>query len=687
MLRTPAFFRIQRECRAFLRCADRVSPTLPCPFRAAFRAESTGSRKPQSKPAKLSRRHSLRHVFCPRHAVSSLFRGSCTQENGRPAYRPIADYGVIGNCETCALVSGEGSVDWLCVPSFDGAAVFAGLLDGRKGGHFALRPVQGFRSEVQYATHSTVLITTFRTMHGDVKVTDFMPLGEGDGAARFARPRAQRRLVRLVEGLTGRVEMRVEWRPRPAFGTTATRIREEGECLSVNAECVPAFRLLASMRLDAQGDQVEATFTINAGAREVFVLDWYDEALPSRGLAEWSTRALEQTLAFWRRWHEACPYRGPYYESVMRSLATLKLLTFAPSGAMVAAPTTSLPEELGGIRNWDYRYCWIRDASLAFHALLHAGHSEDTRCFMQWVCEIALRCEPGGLQIMYGLRGERDLAERSLDHLEGYCRSRPVRIGNHASTQFQLDVYGELLECFEILRCSGQMPVLDVSEMWPAFSAQVDVVARRWREPDSGIWEMRSPPQHFVLSKVFAWVALDRGISAAESAGLPADLDRWRCERAAVRDDVLRKGYDASIGAFVQAYGSAALDAANLLLPIVGFIDVTDPRMRSTVEAVEAKLMSNGLVYRYRGSDDGLPGGEATFGVCTFWLVENLAALGRIQEAKALFEAMLARGTPLGLFAEELVPEGGAHLGNFPQALTHIGLINAAVALARHPSR
>ena len=612
-----------------------------------------------------------------------LLEAPAIDEDGRPAYRPIADYGLIGNCETCALVSSAGSVDWLCIPSFDGAAVFARLLDARNGGHFALRPAQAFRSEAQYASHSAVLTTTFRTAHGGVRVTDFMPLAEGDGAARFARPRMQRRLVRLVEGLAGRVDMQVQWRPRPDFATTAVRIQVNNGCLSTNTEQATGLRLHASVRLHAQDDQAEACFAIEAGERENFVLEWSDDELPSAGLGEWATRALEQTLAFWRRWHNVCPYRGPYYESVMRSLATLKLLTFAPSGAIVAAPTTSLPEELGGVRNWDYRYCWLRDASLAFHALLHAGHSEDTRRFMQWVCEVALRCEPGGLQIMYGLRGERDLAERSLDHLEGYCRSRPVRVGNEASTQFQLDVYGELLECFEILRCSGEAPDLDVSEMWPAFAAQVDVVAGRWREPDSGIWEMRSPSQHFVLSKVFAWVALDRGIRAAEAAGLPADMERWRREREAVREDVLRKGYDARVGAFVQAYGSDALDAANLLLPIVGFIDAHDSRMRSTVDAVQAQLMADGLVYRYRGGDDGLQGDEATFGVCTFWLVENLAALGRMEEARTLFEGVLARGTPLGLFAEELVPGRGDHLGNFPQALTHIGLINAAVALAR----
>jgi len=404
---------------------------------------------------------------------------------------------------------------------------------------------------------------------------------------------------------------------------------------------------------------------------------------PACSDAESAAQALRATLEFWRKWHDRCRYQGPYYSAVMRSLITLKLLTYSPTGAMVAAPTTSLPEEPGGVRNWDYRYTWIRDASLAARALLDAGHAEDARRFMKWVCDMALRCRPGELQIMYGLRGERNLEERSLERLEGYLGSRPVRVGNDASRQFQLDVYGELLECFDVVRQANQLPVGDANDMWPAFRGQVDVVAARWREPDSGIWEVRSEPRHFVHSKVLAWVALDRGIRAAEQAGLPADLPRWRRERDAVRHDVMARGYDARLGSFVQSYGSILPDAANLLLPVVGFIDASHPCMRSSIEAIERQLLVDGLVYRYRETDDGLPGRDATFVVCTFWLVENLVALGRVREARELFEGVLARATPLGLFAEEIDPQSGAHLGNFPQALSHLGLVNAAVALSR----
>ena len=567
-------------------------------------------------------------------------------------YVPICRYGVIGDCRTAALVSDRGSVDWLCAPDFDSPSIFARLLDARRGGHFAIRPVRVFGAHTVYLGHSAVLQTTYCTETGAATLTDFMPLAEGDGDEPLGLPRAQRRLIRLIEGLDGALEFDVEFCPHPDYGRRGADER--------------CFRR-----------------SVKAGERIAFVLDLaaHDPVLfEDAGGAE---TALEETLRFWRRWHDGCRYRGPYYDAVMRTLGTLKLLIHAPVGAMVAAPTTSLPEEIGGVRNWDYRFAWIRDASFGFHALFHAGHPEDARRFIRWVCETALRCEPGGLQIMYGLHGERDLRERSLEHLEGYRRSRPVRLGNHASTQFQLDVYGELLDCFEMFRASGQMPQVDVRDMWPAFAAQVDAVARRWREPDSGIWEMRSEPRHFVYSKAMAWVAMDRGIRAAEAAGLPADLARWRQERDAVKEAVLKEGYDQQLGTFVQCYGAKISDAANLLLPIVGFIEASHPWMRSTIDFISRTLLADGMVCRYRGTDDGVAGGEATFAPCTFWLVENLALAGRRDEAVALFEGMLRRATPLGLYAEELDPRTGAHLGNFPQALTHLALANAAVTLER----
>lgn len=590
------------------------------------------------------------------------------------SYGPVGEYGLIGDCRTAALVSSEGSIDWLCAPDFDGPALFARLLDARRGGHFSIRPSGPFESRSAYVEDSAVLRTTFRTPGGEATLTDFMPLREGEAGNRFAVPHAGRRLVRLLEGVQGEVEFLIDCRPRPDYGARAAAIAAVAGGLSIDVGGGEVLKLQSSIPLDAAGDRVAAKCTTAAGRGASFVLD-----LCGNGDGA-GAEALAETLDFWRGWHGACRYQGPYRAAVMRALLGLKLLMFAPTGAMVAAPTASLPEEIGGVRNWDYRFTWIRDASFAAHALFHAGHPEDMRRFMQWTCETSLRCEAGELQILYGLRGERDLAERSLDHLEGYRASAPVRVGNAASRQFQLDVYGALLDCFDVFR-RCELTLAEVREMWPAFRGQVDAVAARWGEPDCGIWEMRSEPRHFVHSKAMAWVALDRGIAAAEQAGLPADLARWRREREAIREEVMRRGYDERLGSFVQCYGSERTDAANLLLPIFGFIDASHPRMRSTIATIRRTLLSDGLVYRYRDTDDGVPGGEAAFAACSFWLVENLAALGEVTQARQLFESLLERATPLGLFAEELDPDTGEQRGNFPQALTLLAVVNAAVAL------
>jgi len=576
-------------------------------------------------------------------------------------YRSIADYALIGDCRTAALVSSDGSIDWLCTPDFDGPAIFARLLDEARGGHFSVRPACAFDARAGYVEESAVLRATFRTAAGSVTLTDFMP------------PLGPRCVVRVVEGVAGAVPIAIDCAPRPEYGARAARMSRSGDGVCIDIGEAQPLVLRSSRPLGATDERAFAEHTVSAGESIALVLSLGGEAEAS------AAQALARTLAFWRDWHRACRYRGPYRHAVMRALLGLKLLTYAPTGAMVAAPTTSLPEEPGGVRNWDYRYTWIRDASFAAHALYHAGHPDDMRGFMRWTCETALGCEPGGLQIMYGLRGERELAERTLDHLDGYRGSRPVRVGNAASRQFQLDVYGELLHCFELFRRRELAPA-EAREMWPAFRAQVDAVARRWREPDSSIWEMRSAPRHYVHSKAMAWVALDRGIAAAEAAALPADLARWRAERDAVREQVMRRGFDERLG-FVQHYGARGSDAANLLLPLFGFIDARDPRMRATIDTIRRELMHEGLVYRYRGADDGLPGGEATFAACSFWLVENLAAMGERDEARRLFESLLARATPLGLYAEELEPRSGEQLGNFPQALTLLALVNAAVAL------
>lgn len=600
------------------------------------------------------------------------------------AYRPISAYGLIGDCHSAALVSDRGSIDWLCAPRFDSSSLFARILDAGRGGHFAVNPAGEFTSRHEYVGYSAVLRATFETPSGAVTLTDFMPLEPGDEPTRWARPRAARRLIRLVEGLRGVVELVIEFAPRPNYAQDKPVLTATAEGVRLQDGDGTELELYCPLQLSVSQHGASGARTVRAGERLAMVLELEHTAAPAAAPSlESSLHQLDRTLAFWCDWCAGCNYRGLYEQAVMRSALTLKLLMYAPSGAVVAAPTTSLPEEIGGVRNWDYRYTWIRDASFAAYALLAAGHDEDAISFFDWVCHIALRCKPGELQIMYGIGGEQSLIEHTIDHLEGYRGSRPVRIGNAASAQFQLDVYGELLETFHAYRRLGKLSERDLAHLWPAFRRQVDYLADHWREPDSGIWEMRGEPRHFVYSKVMAWAALDRGIQAADELQLQADVARWRAERDAIQAEVLERGYDPTLQTFTQSYGARVLDAANLLLPLVGFIDVRDQRMESTMNAITRGLVADGLVYRYVGADDGLPGGEATFGICTFWLVDNLVALGRIEEARKLFEGMLARATPLGLFAEEIDPREGAHLGNFPQALTHIGLMNAAVNLGR----
>ena len=600
-----------------------------------------------------------------------------------PEYRPIADYGLIGDCHTAALVSKDGSIDWLCAPRFDSPSLFGRILDAGAGGYFSVSPAGAFESSSEYIPDTCILRTSFRTGRGSAVLTDFMPLECGEEPLPWGKPRAAHRIVRLIEGIEGEVQLELQLRPRPDYGRDSAVLSAIGHGLILHTRGGARLRLNSDIPLSISEDTASGRLKVRGGDRAAVILDLHGLDLAhDLGLAT-ALDDLQRTLGFWKPWCAQCRYRGVYEAIVMRSALTLKLLTYAPTGGMVAAPTTSLRETIGGVRNWDYRYTWIRDASFAAFGLLTAGHIEDAVAFFDWVCHIALRCEPGELQIMYGVGGERTLTEYTLDHLEGYRGSRPVRVGNAASGQFQLDVYGELLDCFHTYRAIRHLSPADLRHLWPAFRQQVEHVIERWREPDSGIWEMRSAPRHFVFSKVMAWVAIDRGIKAVEELGFEADLARWRHERDALHRDVLEKGYDARLQSFTQSYGAPVFDAANLLLPIVGFIDARDARMTATIDNIGRSLLVDGLVYRYRSADDGLPDEEASFGACTFWLVDNLVALGRIDEAKALFERMVARATPLGLFAEELAPRANAHLGNFPQALTHIGLMNAAVNLTR----
>ncbi len=586
--------------------------------------------------------------------------------------RPIGDYGLIGDLRTAALVSSEGAINWWCAPRFDSPSVFARLLDAERGGYCSLGLVDGRPAGRAYEPRTNVLRTAFAASSGRLEVVDAMPLADGGAAGR---------IWRVATCVEGRVD--VELLVAPAFRYATIRpvlaalpgiggvARGEGEVLVVRGEA----------DLAAEAGRLVARFSLRAGERRRFELAYHAEPDPPVSPLDGADldAALARLTETWQRWADGCRYQGAYREQVVRSALVLKLLTYDPTGAIVAAPTTSLPEEIGGERNWDYRYSWLRDAAFTVSALYHLGYVDEADAFLDWVCTVSAR-DAGRLQIVYGVDGERDLPERTLDHLAGHRSSRPVRVGNTAARQFQLDVYGEVLDCVHACRRFGRDRA---TPLWPHLRDLVDWVCDHWQEPDSGIWEMRGAPRHFVSSKAMAWVALDRGVRMAEELGLPADGERWSRERDAVRAEVLEWGWDEGLGAFAQAYGAPALDAANLLLPLVGFIAADEPRMRATIERTLERLTVNGLVYRYVDDGDGLPGSEGTFAISTFWLIQNLVFLGRTDEAQARFERMLGRANDLGLFSEEIDPTTGELLGNFPQAFTHLGLITAAVHLAQ----
>lgn len=577
-------------------------------------------------------------------------------------YPELTDYGLIGDCRTAALVSREGSIDWWCTPRFDSPSTFARLLDHDKGGHFLLRPLGPGVPTVAYEAHTNVLRTDWRCPTGRLRVHDFMPFPAGESGSN---------IVRVAEATSGRVTLSLELAPRPDYARTRPQIVEQGRHAATWDGDQP-LTLGASVPLDVDGGTVHAHLDLHEGEQACFMLG---SLRADEGAAD-ATDLLKRTQASWAAWSVGCPYDGPYREEVMRSVLALKLLAHEPTGAVIAAPTMSLPEDVGGVRNWDYRYAWLRDAAFAVTALHHTGHAGEAYAYMDWVARVV--CEHGeDVQIMYRVDGSSDLEERTLPHLEGYRASRPVRVGNAASGQLQLDVYGEALDCLHGCRVMG-MPFEERHRN--AIRTLVEGVVKRWREPDHGIWEMRAKPRHFVYSKLMAWVALDRGVKAIEDGALAGPIEGWRAIREEIRRDIIAS-YDEALDSFPQAYGTPALDAANLLLPLSGFLPPEDPRVTSTVEAIERGLVADGMVYRYLGVDDGVPGGEATFAVCTFWLVEALVSIGRRQDAKALFERMLDKASPLGLYAEEIDPREGTHLGNYPQALTHIGLINAALAL------
>lgn len=622
------------------------------------------------------------------------------ENNLKSAYYPaIADYGIIGDCHTIALIGLNGSIDWYCPGRFDAQAVFCRLLDINKGGYYMVAPVGTFSAEHNYLGHTNILETIFTKENAKVRMTDFMPVHRRTETRRGHDVGTSRRILRLVEGLEGAIELEIHFNPSFNYSRGNTEIQPEigfgsiahtdGHYISLSC---PGFDL--KLKPDDKAGLL-GSLRLNAGERRWLVLTDSDDPdrtveMPTQSQCE---QQLSRTQEYWEDWVKNCIYQGPYREEVLRSVLTLKLLTYEPTGAIVAAPTTSLPEEIGGVRNWDYRYAWLRDSALIIYAFMNVGYEEEAADFFEWLQETHQNNHSRNLQIMYGIDGRMDLREEVLDHLEGYRCSKPVRIGNEAAKQLQLDIFGEVLTAAYLYfksgigdRENGRKEFLTkqriLKEDWPILRELVDEASKRWQEPDNGIWEVRGGLQPFLYSKLMCWTALDRGIRLAQEFSLPASLNMWLTTRDLIQQFILTSGYNKEKGAFTQIIGSSDLDASVLLIPRVGFLPPTDSRVQSTLEHIRAELTHNGLVYRYR-SKDGLPGGEATFATCTFWMVDVLALSGRLKEAHDLFERIVSFANNLGLFSEEVDPTRCKLLGNFPQGFTHMALINSAVNLAK----
>ncbi|MFE0600605.1 glycoside hydrolase family 15 protein [Streptomyces sp. NPDC058892] len=588
--------------------------------------------------------------------------------------QPIEDYALIGDLMTSGLVGRDGSIDWLCLPRFDSAACFARLLGDEENGHWRIAPLGAADDERctrrAYIDGSLVLESYWETETGTVKVIDFMP-------QRDVAPD----VVRIVEGISGTVRMLSTLRLRFDYGHVVPWVRRsDGDRVAVAGPDSAWFHSDPPVRTWGEANSTRSQFPVTAGRRVAFVLTWHPSHEPRPEPTD-PFAALETSLADWREWTSQCCYDGPYREAVTRSLITLKALTYAPTGGIAAAATTSLPEELGGVRNWDYRYCWLRDSTLTLGSLLTTGFLDEARAWREWLLR-AVAGAPEDLQIMYGIAGERRIPESELPWLRGYASSAPVRVGNAAVDQLQLDVYGEVIDSLHLARSAG-LPA--ESHSWRIQLALLDFLEQNWRRPDEGLWEVRGPRRHFVHSKVMAWVAADRAVRTLEDdPSLPGEPDRWRAMRDAVHRDVCDHGFDPERGTFTQYYGSSELDAATLLIPRVGFLPPDDPRVIGTVDAVRAELGRSGLVRRYSTTDsvDGLPGDEGAFLACSFWLADALHLTGREDEARVLFERLLTVRNDVGLLAEEYDPVSGRQLGNFPQAFSHVGLVNTALTLA-----
>jgi len=578
-------------------------------------------------------------------------------------YKPISDYGLIGDMHSAALVGLDGSIDWLCFPRFDSPSVFAAILDDAKGGRFRLAPVTTYRSEQRYQRDTNILCTTFTIDGGQVEVLDLMPIGKDAKSSDHV-------VLRIVRGLSGSMELECLFDPRLDYARGPTRLRSAaGGVIAEKDEARLA--LTSPVALKVLDGTASANFSVRKGDEVVFMLQWGAEQPPSTTV--WKEQ-VEFTAHEWQDVANSIEYEGSWRDELVRSVLVLHLLLYMPTGALVAAPTTSLPEWIGGNRNWDYRYCWIRDSAFVLDAFDRLGHTGEAARFMEWLVCFCKSCGER-LQTLYGVEYEEDLPETLLDHLEGYRRSQPVRIGNAAHGQLQMDIFGEfMVACSTFHRAGGAIS----DEMWATIESFAQVVMDNWRRADRGIWEERGRRRHFVHSKVMCWLALDRSIAIGEATGRAANLARWRRTRDTIHRDVLRRGWNEERRSFVQYYGAKHTDAALLMLPMVGFLPAGDPRMRSTAKRIREELDAEGMLRRYltERTDDGVGGAEGVLTMCTLWLVGYLTSIGKLDDAQELFERVLSYGNHLGLFSEMVDPRTGDALGNFPQAFTHVSLIH-----------
>jgi len=601
------------------------------------------------------------------------------------SYQPIENYGIIGNMRSSALVGLNGSIDWFCFPHFDSPSIFAKILDAKKGGHFCLSPSSdNFKKKQFYWPDTNVLITRFLSDEGVVEITDYMPVGED------IKKEEDYRIVRRVKGVHGNVGMKVECKPAFNYARDDHEVVITDKGAAFHSQNL-SIGLASTISLDTNKKSAFAEFDLKENSSVVFVLHKIDSVDCQINYSEErAEKRFRETIQFWRNWVAKSTYKGRWREMVIRSALTLKLLTFEPTGAIVAAPTCSLPEGIGGERNWDYRYTWIRDASFTIYGLIRIGFTEEAKNFMNYIEKICKSLNPdGSMQIMYGIDGRKDLKEETMDHLEGYRQSSPVRIGNGAYNQLQLDIYGELMDSVYLYNKYGSPISYD---FWKSLTYLIEWVCKNWKCEDEGIWEVRGGQRHFIYSKMMCWVALDRAIRLADKRSFPSNKIEWQKIRDEIYEEIMVKGWNEEIQAFVQSYDSKTVDASNLLMPLVFFVSPTDPRMIKTLKRIlkspdQGGLVTNSLVYRYNvyENSDGLDGIEGTFNICTFWLVEALTRAGRedqekLEEARLIFEQMLGYANHVGIFSEE-IGIGAEALGNTPQAFTHLALISAAYNL------